>query len=132
LRRAEAAAWGAKQPTRQFARSVAAQFRILGWRPYRNPAGTIRGYIDVQLLSGLIINGCKLMLGPNGKRWLAMPSEKATNKDGPPKLNSAGKQVWARPVEFVDKATGDKFRDQVIEALRREHPGALDDGGAAL
>jgi hypothetical protein len=99
--------------------------RIRRWRPYRNSAGTLCGYLDVQLPSGMIVNGCKLMVGPAGKFWIATPSEKAANKDGLPTLGPNGKQVWAQTVEFVDRAAADRFRDLVLDALRRTHPEAL-------
>lgn len=104
--------------------------KIRRWQPFRNQAGTMLGYVDVQLPSGMIINGCKLMVGPNGKHWIATPSEKATNKDGSPKLNAAGKQVWVQTVDFVDSGARNRFCDLILEALRREHPDALNGSGS--
>jgi hypothetical protein len=99
--------------------------KIRRWQPYRNSAGTMLGYLDVQLPSGMILNGCKLMVGANSKLWIATPSEKAANKDGSPRLDPKGKQVWAQTVEFVDRPATDRFRDLVLNALRRTHPEAL-------
>lgn len=102
--------------------------RIRRWQPYRNSAGTMCGYLDVQLPSGMIVNGCKLMVGPNGKFWVAMPSQKQLDREGRPRLGASGKPTYNQIIEFVDRAAADRFRDLVLDALRREHPDAL--GGA--
>jgi hypothetical protein len=79
----------------------------------------------------MIVNGCKLMVGPAGKHWIAPPSQQQTNKDGSPKLDPNGKPVWSQTIEFVDRAAGDRFRDLVLDALRRDYPQAGDESGAA-
>jgi hypothetical protein len=40
---------------------------IRRFQPYRNAAGTVCGFFDVEFASGLVVNGCKLMIGPAGK-----------------------------------------------------------------
>jgi hypothetical protein len=62
LRRGEAATWGE--------RPALALPRIRKWTPYRNPAGTMDGYLDIELPSGMRLFGCKLMVGPKGARWI--------------------------------------------------------------
>ena len=104
--------------------------RIRRWQPYRNSAGTMCGYLDVQLPSGMTINGCKLMVGPNGKCWVAMPSERQVDKDGNPRLDAHSKQIWSPVVEFANCASADRFRDLVLEALRRDYPNALTGSGS--
>jgi hypothetical protein len=100
--------------------------KIRRWRPYPNAAGTIRGFIDVELASGLIVNGCKLMRGPQGKPWIAPPSVKQLDADGNPLFDIKNKPRWSPIVEFRDRAAADRFRDLVLEALRRQHPAAFD------
>lgn len=99
---------------------------IRRWQPFQNAAGTVLGYIDAQLPSRMIVNGCKLMAGPKGKHWVAMPAEKAMNKDGTPKLDAPGKQVWTQFIDFADATTRAKFGDMILDALRREHPEAFE------
>jgi DNA-binding cell septation regulator SpoVG len=102
--------------------------KIRRWQPYRNAAGTLLGYLDVELPSGMVINGCKLMIGSSGKRWVAMPSERHLDRDGKPRLSPDGKPLWSPIVEFVDKATRDSFCAQTLAALQRDHPNAFDLG----
>ena len=99
--------------------------KILRWHPHRNSAGTVLGYFDVQLASGMIVNGCKLMTGPTGKYWVAPPSQQQTNKDGSPRLTSDGRPVWKGVIEFADKAARDRFCETTLRALRAEHPDAF-------
>jgi DNA-binding cell septation regulator SpoVG len=68
------AAWGIR-PERD-------RIQIKKFTPFRNAAGTVRGFVDVQLPSGLIINSIKLMVGAQGAHWLAMPAVKAADKEG--------------------------------------------------
>jgi DNA-binding cell septation regulator SpoVG len=103
--------------------------KIRRFAPFRNQAGTVRGYIDIELPSGLIINGMKLMIGSKGGYWLAMPAEKALDKSGNAILDAKGKQVWNNHNDFRDQSTRERFRDQVLAALRHAHPDACDRGG---
>jgi hypothetical protein len=103
--------------------------KIRRWQPYRNSAGSVCGFLDEQLPSGLIVNGCRLMVGANRKHWIALPAQAQTNRDGSAKLDASGKNLWAQIIEFADRAAADRLRDDVLDALRRQHPGALDGGG---
>ena len=102
--------------------------KIRRWQPFQNPARTMLGYLSVQLPSGMIVNDLKLMVGPSGKFWVAMPSQKHLDREGRPRLDANGKPTYNQIIEFVDRAAADRFRDLVLDALRREHPDAL--GGA--
>jgi DNA-binding cell septation regulator SpoVG len=128
LRRAESAIWGPRPDAGPAARPATAKIRR--WQPFRNQAGTMRGYLSAELPSGMIVNDLKLMLGPAGKLWIATPSIKQLDRDGQPRLDANGRQTYAQLVEFRDRAASDKFRDLVLEALQREHPEALDGGRA--
>src|SRR5262249_27459608 len=120
LRRAEAATWGPKP------QSASPTATIRRWQPYRNPSGTMLGYLSVELPSGLVINDAKLMMGPQGALWIAMPSQKRVDRDGNPAVGQDGKQSYSQFVEFANRAAADKFRDLVLDALRRDHPDALE------
>jgi hypothetical protein len=103
--------------------------KILKWTPYRNPAGTMAGFLSAELPSGMIINDMRLMIGPKGGRWIATPSEKRLDADGKPVIGPEGKPVYNQFIEFRDKASRDRFQDAILELLRSAHP-ELFDGGA--
>jgi hypothetical protein len=104
---------------------------IRRWQPRRNLAGTRLGFLSVELPSGLVINDAKLMIGPKGKHWIAMPSVQRLAPNGDPLLDANGKPSYSKFVEFRDRATSDRFGDMVLDALRRQHPKAFDGGGVS-
>jgi DNA-binding cell septation regulator SpoVG len=114
LRRAEQATWGR--------RSAPSHGKVLKWPPHRNPAGTMLGFISAELPSGMIIHGMKLMVGPKGARWIAMPSEKRLDQERRPVIGEDGKPVYNHFVDFRDKRAREKFRDPILDAIRAEHP----------
>jgi hypothetical protein len=57
------------------------------------------------------------------------PSVKQLDADGKPRLNANGKPLWTAVIEFRDKATRERFGDQVLEALRQTHPEVFTESG---
>lgn len=55
-----AATWGIKP-------GAPPSTKIRKFTAYRNPAGTLLGFLSIELPSGLIINDAKLMIGQAGK-----------------------------------------------------------------
>ena len=104
----------------------ATALKIRRWQPFRNPAGTVLGFLSIELPSGLIINDAKLMVGRPGKYWVALPAIKLTGKDGNPRLDPTGSSLWNPIVAFASRDARDRFNELVLAALRRQHPGALD------
>jgi hypothetical protein len=86
----------------------------------------VLGFFDVRLPSGMVINGTKLMIGPKGKHWVAMPSERQRDPDGNPLLDATGKPLWNPVIEFADRNARDRFTELVLSALRQQHSGAFD------
>jgi hypothetical protein len=87
-----------------------------------NASRTVVGVFDAALPSGMVLRGCRLMCGPAGQRWIAMPSYRQHDRDGKPRVDDRGKQIWVITVDFVDRATRDRCTEQILAALRREHP----------
>ena len=122
LRAGESATWGPKP--------LARQVRITRFHEYRNPAGSLLGFFAVELPSGMVIHGLKLMVGPKGRRFVGMPDAKRRDRDDQPVLDEAGKPVWDPVVEFTDRAARDRFSTLVLGALRAQHPQLFDGEGA--
>jgi DNA-binding cell septation regulator SpoVG len=97
--------------------------KILRFTPHQ--AGSMRGFLSVELPSGMVVNDLKLMIGPTGKPWLAMPSQKQVDRDGTPRLDANGKQTYTQFVEFANRSAADRFRHLVLAAFRQQHPEAL-------
>jgi hypothetical protein len=75
------ASWGGRPP--------GPTAKITRWRPHRNAAGTILAFFSAKMPSGQIINDLKLMVGRQGRRWVAIPAIKAVDREGNP--------AWTRP-----------------------------------
>jgi hypothetical protein len=84
-------------------------------------------FLSVELASGIIVNGLRLMTGTSGL-WIAMPSQKQLDRDGNPRLDVNGKPQFNQFIEFRDRATADRFNAMVIELVRAKYPEALGDG----
>lgn len=69
---------------------------------------TLRGFFTATLEDGLIIHNLSLH-EKNGGRWIGMPSEKFTDREG-----RAG---YKKLVEFTDRAALDAFRDACLDAI---------------
>lgn len=82
---------------------------ILNWKPFTK--GALRGFFSVTLPSGMILHDCCLF-EKNGSRWVSLPSQKFTDKDG--------KTGYKPMVEFVDRSTADNFCRQTVQALEKE------------
>jgi hypothetical protein len=106
---------------------AAAAVKIAKLVPHRS--GSMLAFLSVETASGMIIHDLRLITGRNGT-WIAMPSKPQLDRDGNPRLDANGRPTYSQIVEFRDRATADKFRDLVIEALRQQHPEALDGGDA--
>jgi DNA-binding cell septation regulator SpoVG len=105
-------------------RDGATPAKLLRFTPYWNTAGTMLGFFSAELPSGMVVHGLKLMLGPAGKCWVAMPDSKRRDKDDRP-VQEGGKPVYDAFIEFRDRAVRDRFVELLLEALRRAHPSAF-------
>jgi hypothetical protein len=110
LRRAEAL-WGSPPPRKLP--------KLAKWTPCHNESGTLLGYAEVELASGM--RDLKIMRGPKGELWVALPSKKLFDAAGEPALGQNGKAVYSQIIEFRDKAAGEKFRDLILDLVRMNH-----------
>jgi hypothetical protein len=78
------------------------------------------GWLNLRLPSGLVINDATLMIGPQNRRWVALPAIPQVHADGSPRLVD-GKKTWRKIVEFQSKEAQEKFEAQVLDELRRTH-----------
>src|SRR5262249_34065685 len=120
----------ASRSIRRSSDASASRNKSTGTGPTGLNAGTMLGYLDVELPSGLIINGCKLMIGPAGKFWISPPAIQLANADGAPRLDtphcnkpSVGHRVLAGRSSVVDRN---------VVAVRPPGPGRRASGAAGL
>lgn len=73
--------------------------------PKKLEKGTLRGFCDLELPSGLIIRGA-MLFEKNGKRWVGFPSKEWTKADGT--------KGYSPLLEFADRDVSDKFQAAVL------------------
>jgi DNA-binding cell septation regulator SpoVG len=79
---------------------------IADWKPHTK--NTLRGFFSATLPSGMVIHN--VTVHEKGEaRWISLPSREWTNDQGI--------RQFAKLIEFTDRATANKFRDQVLDAL---------------
>jgi hypothetical protein len=82
------------------------EIQISDWKPHNK--GTLVGFFSATLPSGLVLHG--LMLHRQGEaRWIGYPAREY--------VDQFGTKQYARIIEFTDRATADRFRDAVLDAL---------------
>lgn len=67
--------------------------------------GTLLGFFDLQMPSGLIVRGA-MLFEKNGKRWVSFPSKEWTKQDGT--------KGYSPLLEFADRDVADRFQAQVL------------------
>jgi hypothetical protein len=72
--------------------------------------GSLRGFFDVTLPSGLKLNGCQLF-SKDGKTLVGLPSREYIKADGTRAYNPV--------VEIPDRAARDKFNEAVLPLAER-------------
>ena len=86
--------------------AVPREMRVSDWKPMEK--GTLRAFFTIEMPSGLILHDC--MLHEKGSaRWIGLPARQYQK--------SSGATAWAPVVEFRDRQTADRFRDQCLRAL---------------
>jgi hypothetical protein len=94
--------------------------KIRRWRAYRNAAGTMLGFLDVMLPSGH--DHQRLQVNSRRERQTldCVACTTQTGRDHSAKLNASEKPLWAQIVDFADRDAANRFRDLVLNALRRQ------------
>lgn len=120
--------WGSKPAVREGAapRQPRSQLKLARFSPVTS-AGSLLAYLDLEHASGLVTREWRLMRDDGGKLWLAAPSVKQTGRDGEPVIGAKGKPLYRNFVDFKDRATRDRFTEQVIDLVCSEHPDVVGD-----
>jgi DNA-binding cell septation regulator SpoVG len=79
---------------------------ISDWKPHLK--NSLQGFFSATLPSGMVIHNLTVH-EKNGSRWVGLPSREWTNNEGV--------KQYAVLIEFADRGTADRFRDNLLEAL---------------
>ena len=91
---------------------------------------TLLGFCRVRFPSGMILSDVAVH-SKNGRLWAAPASKPRLGRDGLQMRDADGDALWTPIISFETKAVEDRFSAQVIEALGRVFPNALQAPGGA-
>jgi len=83
--------------------------------------GSLLGFFDLELPSGMIVAGCQLH-ATNNRFWIGLPARSYTN--------AQGEAAWCRIIDFVDKETRGRFQGLVVPLARAALAEAQKQGAA--
>ena len=78
--------------------------------------GSMLGFADLQMPSGLILKGCSL-LESNGRRWVNPPGRPQLDADRKAMLDDAGKIIYAVSIDFSTKAIRSRWSAEAVAAI---------------
>jgi hypothetical protein len=85
---------------------------------------TLCGFARVRLASGMVLHDVAIHQRES-RAWASPPGRPMIGRDGTQMRAADGKVQFAPTITFADRATGDRFSEAVIAALREAHPEAL-------
>lgn len=107
---------------------LAARMRLEAFR--RNPKNsTARGFATVRLRNGLVIADIAVC-SSHGRTWASLPSKPILDADGRHATDANGKKRYVPILQWADREVADRWSAAVVELVRQEHPGVLDNGGS--
>jgi hypothetical protein len=115
---AEAAGFGGRPTPR---------LRLIDWRPLSK--NTMRGFVSVEMASGLVIHDAIVHAGKYGP-WVALPGKPQLDQNGQPRRSPDGKLLYTSLLSWRSKPIADQFSRAVVSELLKVHPNALDGGEA--
>lgn len=98
------------------------RMQLLKWTGQRK--GTLRGFADIELPSGLKIYGCPVHVAGNGRTWAGLPGRPQIDRDDR-LIRQDGRAQYTRILEWNTRELGNGFSDAVIELVRVHHPDAF-------
>jgi hypothetical protein len=88
----------------------------VNWR--RHEAGTLRGFCDLQLQSGLIFKGCAVH-ERGGTQWVSLPVRPQLDRDGKALISPKTRKIsYSATVQFTDRPTSERFERQALAAIK--------------
>jgi hypothetical protein len=90
--------------------------RASGWRAHT--AGTLRGFFDLLLASGLKLNGCTLH-EQGDRRWIGLPGKPQIEDGRHRKDPTTGKGLYTPAAEIPAREVRDKFTAEALAAVDR-------------
>jgi len=86
------------------------------WR--RLERNTLRGFLTLELPSGLILRECTYHRAATGAEWIGLPGKPQLDRDGRQRKDATGKALYTSIVEFKGKEPRERFQAAALAAVR--------------
>ena len=91
--------------------------RATDWRPLER--NTLRGFVTLELPSGLILHECTYHRAVSGAEWIGLPGRPQLDRDGKQRKDSvSGKALYTPIIELKGKAERERFQAAALAAVR--------------
>jgi hypothetical protein len=87
------------------------------WR--ERASGTLQGFFNLLLASGLRLNDLGLHERADGSRWVSLPGKPVLDPEGRARTDLAGKRLYLPIVEIPSSEIRAKFQTAALDALDR-------------
>jgi DNA-binding cell septation regulator SpoVG len=87
--------------------------------------GLLRGFCTIELPPGLILEDLPVLIGNDGRPWVALPSRPVLDEDGRHKRDVNGKLEYQPIGRWTSRNLSDQFSARVISLIEEQYPGAL-------
>ena len=102
--------------------------RVRSWRRLRR--GALCGFVDLTVLPlGLAIDACPIFRTATGA-FAGLPTRPVIGGDGVQKIDANGRRSYESLASWTSRAAADRFSAQVVAAVLRLDPAALDGDNA--
>jgi hypothetical protein len=90
--------------------------RATDWRPLER--NTLRGFVTLELPSGLILRECTYHRTTSGAEWIGLPGRAQIDREGKQRKDPAtGKSLYTPIVELKGKAERERFQAAALAAV---------------
>ena len=90
--------------------------RASDWRPLER--NTLRGFVTLELPSGLILHECTLHRAATGAEWIGLPGNPQIDREGKQRKDPAtGKALYTPIVELKGKEQRERFQAAALAAV---------------
>jgi hypothetical protein len=99
--------------------------RIVALKFQKRQKGTLQGFVDLELPSGLRLLDCTVH-ARNDKHWVFLPGRPTLDKNYELRKDPNGRILYAPLGTWRDKETSEKFSRLAVEALLEKFPDAFE------
>jgi DNA-binding cell septation regulator SpoVG len=107
----------------QLAPPPSRRLRLVSFKPMIK--GRLRGFCTIELPPGLILSDLPVLIGNDGRPWVALPSKPVLDAKGQAKRDSNGRIEYQPIGKWTSRPLSDQFSARLVGLIDEQYPGAL-------